>query len=115
MRMTTERSESTHGLTNQWVRPSKPEEKLSMGVHLLSAILRVTRWERLLIAQPCEATHVAGRCSVADARPSGNETRAILAVLSQAETCDRFLITDVMPLVSVRTSSVPGRHCGATP
>src|SRR5215831_12073269 len=26
-----------------------------------------------------------------------------------------FLITDVMPLVSVRTSSVPGRHCRATP
>jgi len=33
-----------------------------------------------LIAQPCEATHGADLCSVAGARPSGSETRAILAI-----------------------------------
>ena len=52
----------------QTLGSAEPEEKLSMSVHLLSAILRVTRWERLLIAQPCEATHDADRYSVASAR-----------------------------------------------
>ena len=86
--------------SNTRMRP--PQSGVVQVVDIRSASLRVCRQAylplssssqeqcRLLIAQPGEATYVVGRCSVADARPSGTETRAILAVLSQAATCDRF-------------------------